>query len=97
VLPAHVDGHDLADSAMDNGSGLAAVLAVIRALSPRIAKCRRGLRVMFFSVEEWALLGSAQYVAGPGEAEKAKIVLNINLDSVAGSPHLAALKRLRRA
>ena len=91
VLSAHVDGHDLAESAMDNGSGLAAVLALTRALSPRIAKCRRGLRVMFFSVEEWALLGSAQYVAGLGEAEKAKIVLNINLDSVAGSPHLAAL------
>ena len=31
VLSAHVDGHDLAESAMDNGTGLAAILSVIRA------------------------------------------------------------------
>lgn len=91
VLSAHVDGHDLAESAMDNGTGLAAVLAVVRALSPEIPKFRRGLRVMFFSVEEWALTGSAQYVAALDDAGKARIVLNINLDSVAGSPHLSAL------
>ena len=91
VLSAHVDGHDLAESAMDNGTGLAAVLAVTRALSPEVATWRRGLRVMFFSVEEWALTGSAQYVQALGEAERAKIALNVNLDSVAGSPNLAAL------
>lgn len=91
VLSAHVDGHDLAESAMDNGSGLAAVLAVTRALSPQAAGWRRGLRVMFFSVEEWALTGSAQYVQALSDAERAKIALNVNLDSVAGSPNLAAL------
>jgi aminopeptidase YwaD len=91
VLSAHVDGHDLAESAMDNGSGLAAVLAVTRALSSEAAGWRRGLRVMFFSVEEWALTGSAQYVQALPEAERVKIVLNVNLDSVAGSPNLAAL------
>ena len=91
VLSAHVDGHDLAESAMDNGTGLAAVLAVTRALSPEVAKWRRGLRVMFFSVEEWALTGSAQYVQALSDAERAKIALNFNLDSVAGSPNLAAL------
>lgn len=91
VLSAHVDGHDLAESAMDNGTGLAAVLAVARALSPEVAKWRRGLRVMFFSVEEWALTGSAQYVKALSDAERAKIALNVNLDSVAGSPNLAAL------
>lgn len=91
VLSAHVDGHDLAESAMDNGTGLAAVLAVTRVLSPEVARWRRGLRVMFFSVEEWALTGSAQYVKALSEAERAKIALNVNLDSVAGSPNLAAL------
>lgn len=91
VLSAHVDGHDLAESAMDNGTGLASVLAAARALSPHVASFRRGLRVMFFSVEEWALTGSAQYVQALSEAERAKIALNVNLDSVAGSPHLAAL------
>ncbi|MFZ5784628.1 MAG: M28 family peptidase [Pseudomonadota bacterium] len=91
VLSAHVDGHDLAESAMDNGTGLAAVLAVTRALAPLAAGFRRGLRVMFFSVEEWALTGSAQYVEALSAAERAAIAVNINLDSVAGSPRLAAL------
>jgi Zn-dependent M28 family amino/carboxypeptidase len=76
---------------MDNGTGLASVLAVTRALAPKVASFRRGLRVMFFSVEEWALTGSAQYVKALSEAERKKIALNVNLDSVAGSPHLAAL------
>ncbi len=91
VLSAHVDGHDLAESAMDNGTGLAAVLAVTRALAPEVMRFRRGLRVMFFSVEEWALTGSAQYVKALSQAERDRIALNVNLDSVAGSADLAAL------
>lgn len=91
VLSAHVDGHDLAESAMDNGTGLAAVLAATRVLAPEVARWRRGLRVMFFSVEEWALTGSAQYVRALSEAERKQIALNVNLDSVAGSADLAAL------
>jgi aminopeptidase YwaD len=91
VLSAHVDGHDLAESAMDNGTGLASVLAVTRALAPQVANFRRGLRVMFFSVEEWALTGSAQYVEQLGAAERGRIALNANLDSVAGGSSLAAL------
>lgn len=91
VLSAHVDGHDLAESAMDNGTGLAAVLAVTRALAPEVAGFRRGLRVMFFSVEEWALTGSAQYVKALSAEERGRIALNVNLDSIAGSPDLTAL------
>ena len=91
VLSAHIDGHDLAESAMDNATGVAAALAVARALAPEVRQWRRGLRLAFFSVEEWALTGSAQYVAGLSEPEKSAIALNINLDSIAGSPRLAAL------
>jgi Zn-dependent M28 family amino/carboxypeptidase len=46
---------------------------------------------MFFSVEEWALTGSAQYVETLSEVDRARIALDVNLDSVAGSPNLAAL------
>lgn len=91
VISAHVDGHDLAESAMDNGTGLAVVLSVVRAIADRAAGFQRGLRVMFFSVEEWALTGSAQYVRSLDDTERAKIAVNVNLDSVAGSPHLSAL------
>jgi Zn-dependent M28 family amino/carboxypeptidase len=95
VLSAHVDGHDLAESAMDNATGLAAALAAVRALradpAPRARAPLRGLRLAFFSVEEWALTGSGQYVRGLAESEREKIALNVNLDSVAGSPNLSAL------
>lgn len=91
VLSAHVDGHDLAESAIDNASGVAAALAVTRAVAGHIGPLRRGLRLAFFSVEEWALTGSAQYVAGLGQAERDAIALNVNLDSVAGSRHLTAM------
>jgi hypothetical protein len=91
VLSAHVDGHDLAESAMDNATGLAGVMAIARELAPRVKTFRRGLRVMFFSVEEWGLTGSTQYVHALAQGERDKIALNVNLDSIAGSPHLAAL------
>mgnify|MGYP003292487266 CR=1 FL=1 len=46
----------------------------LQALAPRVAGFRRGLRVMFFSVEEWALTGSAQYVEALGVAERAVLL-----------------------
>jgi hypothetical protein len=91
VLSAHLDGHDLAESAIDNASGAAVALAVTRALAPRVARFRRGLRLCFFSVEEWALTGSRHYVEGLAQAERDRLVLDVNLDSVAGSPQLTAL------
>jgi aminopeptidase YwaD len=91
VLSAHLDGHDLAESAMDNASGAAVALAVARALAPMVGRFRRGLRLAFFSVEEWALTGSRRYVEALSAAERAEIALNVNLDSVGGSPRLAAL------
>lgn len=91
VLSAHVDGHDLNESAMDNASGVTTALAVIRAVAPHVRKWRRGVRLAFFSAEEWALTGSARYVAGLSEGEQRRIALNINLDTVAGGKRLTAL------
>ena len=91
ALSAHVDGHDLAESAMDNATGVAVVLAVARAFAPLIATCRRGLKVCLFSAEEWALAGSRQYLDRMPANERAAIALNINLDTVGGDSHLTAL------
>jgi aminopeptidase YwaD len=91
VLSAHVDGHDGSEGAMDNASGLAAVLAVLRALALQVKDFRRGVRVAFFSAEEWALIGSAQYVASLSSIERERIALNVNLDCVGGSRSLSAL------
>ncbi len=91
VLSAHIDGHDLAESAIDNASGLAVALAVARTLSPRVGAMRRGLRLAFFNVEEWTLTGSAHYVDRLTERERDGISINVNLDSVAGGSRLTAL------
>ena len=91
VLSAHLDGHDPAESAMDNASGCAVALAVARALAPHAHRFRRRLRLAFFSAEEWALTGSRAYLAGLTELERRAIRMNVNLDSVGGSPRLTAL------
>jgi Zn-dependent M28 family amino/carboxypeptidase len=91
VLSAHVDGHDINESAMDNASGVATALAVIRAVAPYAKTWQRGVRLAFFSAEEWALTGSARYVASLSASEQRRIALNINLDTVAGGRHLTAL------
>jgi Zn-dependent M28 family amino/carboxypeptidase len=76
---------------MDNASGIAAALSALRAVAPAARSFRRGVRALFFSVEEWALTGSAIYVQSLGEAARRRIALNVNLDSVGGSSHLTAL------
>ena len=42
TLSAHLDGHDLAESAMDNATGVATALAVARACAPHRSQCNRG-------------------------------------------------------
>lgn len=91
VLSAHIDGHPLAESAIDNGTGIAAVIALARSIAPYVATMRRGLTICIFSAEEWALHGSREWLARLPDAERERIVLNVNLDSLAGSPNLTAL------
>ena len=91
ALSAHLDGHDLAESALDNASGVAVALAVARTLAPHVARLPRGLKVCLFSAEEWALAGSRAYLERMSDAERSAIVLNVNLDTVAGDVRLTAL------
>ena len=91
VLSAHLDGHTLGESALDNATGLAAALALARAATPFIGRMPRGLTVCVFSAEEWALAGSRTWLAALSEAERRRLVLNLNLDSIAGSSRLTAL------
>lgn len=91
VLSAHLDGHDLAQSAIDNASGLAVALALARALGDAVPTLRRGLRVSFFNIEEWGLIGSRMHLEGLAPAAREAIACNVNLDSVAGHSRLTAL------
>lgn len=91
VLCAHIDGHNLAESAMDNATGLATVLEVGRRLAPIVSSLGCGLTLAMFTVEEWGLEGSRRYVQQMSAAERARIRAAIALDSITGHPRLAAL------
>lgn len=91
ALSAHLDGHPLGESALDNASGVAAALCLGRALAPHVASLEHGLLLCIFGAEEWALAGSRAWLAGLDEERRRRIVLNLNLDSIAGHPRLTAL------
>lgn len=91
VLSAHIDGHGLAESAMDNGSGLSVVLEVARRLGPRASESERGLRLALFTFEEWALTGSAEYVASLDDEARSRIHCNVNVDTPVGYARLFGL------
>lgn len=91
VLSAHLDGHPLGESAIDNATGLAAALSLARAAAPVVGDCPRGLTVCIFGAEEWALAGSRAWLAGLADQQRARMAVNINLDSIAGGPSLTAL------
>ncbi len=91
VLSAHLDGHPLGESAIDNATGLAAALSLARAAAPVIGDCPRGLTVCVFGAEEWALAGSRAWLAALPAQRRDRMVLNINLDSIAGGASVTAL------
>lgn len=91
VISAHMDGHDLGVSALDNATGVATALAAARALAQRVGPGTPSLRLCFFCAEEWALTGSARYLADMDPVERARIKFDVNLDTVAGDMSLTAL------
>lgn len=91
VVCAHYDGHDLAQSALDNATGVAAALQILAAIAPHAEQLPRGIRVVLFTVEEWGLMGSREYVGGLSDAEAQSISLVVNLDTLTGSPNLTCL------
>ena len=54
VVSAHLDGHSVAESAIDNASGVVAAIAVAEALAPIATTLKRGVRICLFNIEEWA-------------------------------------------
>lgn len=91
VLSAHLDGHPLGESAIDNASGVAAALAIARAMAPLVEHCEYGLMLCVFGAEEWAPAGSRAWLAAQPAGRRARMALNINLDSIVGSARLTAL------
>lgn len=91
VICAHYDGHDLAESALDNASGTVAALQLARVFARQETGIRCGVRFVFFSLEEWGLQGSRYYFERLTEAERSRIRFVINLDVVSGDSRMCAL------
>jgi hypothetical protein len=89
LVTAHFDGHAPAQAAMDNASGVAVALELARGFAPLAGRLPRDIQFCFFSVEEWGLLGSRDYVAAMAAEELDGIDLVLNLDTVAGSPNFS--------
>jgi len=92
VLSAHIDGHPLDESALDNASGVAVAMAAARRLSPIFSShLQYALQAIIFTAEEWSLFGSERYFAQLPHSDRQKFKLNVNLDTVGGSPNFTAL------
>jgi Zn-dependent M28 family amino/carboxypeptidase len=81
-LTCHVDAHDVAEGAMDNGAGTATVVEVARALAAREADLETRVHVACFGAEEVGLVGSS-VAADRVDPGTVKAVLNVD-SNVAG-------------
>ena len=84
MLGAHLNSVLDGPGLNDDGSGVAALLAIARALQG--TRPRATVRLAFWSGEELGLLGSSHYVAGLTDAERAAVVAYLNADMI-GSPN----------
>jgi Zn-dependent M28 family amino/carboxypeptidase len=100
VLSAHVDhvgigapinGDRIYNGAMDNASGVAALLEVAASLKPDAAKLQRSLLFVVVTAEEKGLLGSKYFAAHPTVPPKS-IVADVNIDMFLPIVSLKVLK-----
>jgi hypothetical protein len=84
LLAAHLDAWDVGAGALDNGTGVLAVMTAARAIFGGPARARRTVRVVLFAGEELGLVGSQEYVRAHAIALP-EVVAMMNLDMV-GAP-----------
>ena len=75
LVTSHVDGHDIAEGAMDNGAGTAMVVELARALARREDELDTTVEFVAFGAEEVGLCGS-EYMAERADLERIKAILN---------------------
>ena len=86
LLTSHVDAHDIAEGALDNGAGTATVVEVVRALAARDDELETRVHVVCFGAEEVGLVGSG-HDAAARDPESVRAVLNC--DGVVGARTLS--------
>jgi Zn-dependent M28 family amino/carboxypeptidase len=82
LLTSHVDAHDIATGALDNGAGTATVVEVARALAAREGDLDTRVHVCSFGAEEVGLVGSS-HDADRRDPGSVRAVLNC--DGVVGA------------
>ena len=81
MLGAHLDSVVDGPGINDNGSGVAALLEIAKALHGR--QFRATIRLAFWSAEETGIHGSTHYVTSLSAAERGRIVAYLNADMLA--------------
>lgn len=76
-IGAAVNGDSIYNGALDDGSGVTALLALARVFAHHPQ--RRSVTLLFTTAEEWGLLGAEAFVCG-GPVPPARIAANLNLD-----------------
>ena len=75
LVTSHVDAHDIAEGAADNGAGTAAVVEIARALARRETELDTRVHIIVFGAEEVGLVGS-QYDAERRDHDSITAVVN---------------------
>lgn len=89
VLGAHLDSVQNGPGINDNGSGVAALLEVARAIHG--CETTRGVRFAWWTAEEIGLVGSTHYVESLEQSSRDAIWAYLNFDMV-GSPNWARFR-----
>ncbi|RKD95461.1 M28 family peptidase [Halopiger aswanensis] len=79
LVTSHVDAHDIAEGALDNGAGTAMVVELANALAKREDELETRVEFVAFGAEEVGLTGSAHYAA---ETDRDSIEAVVNNDGV---------------
>jgi Zn-dependent M28 family amino/carboxypeptidase len=86
VVGAHLDSVSRGPGINDNGSGSATILEIAETYAAQGRESRNKLRFMWYSAEEFGLLGSQAYVTSLSQAARDQIMAMVNFDMV-GSPN----------
>lgn len=94
IIGAHYDGHDIAEAALDNGSGVAAMVEAARALASQASALQRTVRFIAFGVEELGLYGAYAYAAAhANEFDRLRLLFNLDTIAEAGATKGVATQR----
>lgn len=75
LVTSHVDAHDIAEGAMDNGAGTAVLVEIARALAERADELDTSVEFIAYGAEEVGLVGSYAEAADR-DLDDIKVILN---------------------